>query len=106
MMLTRIAMLILIIGIPIAANADALASGTITQVNISSGAIGVMITAAPGSACGTGWYYAFDSDSSTNDVNRLLSAIYDAQARGASVSLYANSPVTCSTSHFLAITSQ
>ena len=71
-------------------NADVLAVGTVTQINISNGSIAAQLTAGTGSPCPTGWFYAYDTDTSATVVNRLLAALLSAQSRGVSVSLYAN----------------
>lgn len=105
-MFKRIAILSALMGVSMTANAAALVAGTVTQVSVSNGAIGVMITAAGGSVCPTGWFYAYDSDMTVSDVSRLLSAIFFAQSRGASVSLYSSSTAVCGTSHFVSITAQ
>lgn len=105
-MFKRIVILSTLMGVSFTASAVPLATGTISQINVSNGSIGVMITAAAGSACSTGWFYAYDSDTSTTVVSRLLSALIFAQSRGVSVSLYGTAPINCATSRFLAVTSQ
>ena len=61
-------------------DADALAVGVVTQVNIANGSIAVQITAATGSPCLTGWLYSYDADTSATVVSRLLAALLSAQS--------------------------
>lgn len=86
-------------------SADALASGSVTKISVSNGVIGVFISTDGASVCPAGWFYAYDSESNTTAVSRLLSTLMLAKSQGVSVSLYANPTVVCGTSHFLAVTS-
>jgi hypothetical protein len=106
-MFKRMVLMGILIGAATAANADELVTGTVTQINIQNGVVGVLITAAgSGSPCPTGWFHAYDTDTSTTVVNRLLTELIFAQSRGASLTLYSISGATCGTTHFAALTSQ
>jgi len=102
----KVAILGALIGASMAAEADPLAAGTVTQIAAGNGYIAVQLTAVTGSACPTGYFYAYDSDASATAVNRWLSVLLSAQARGAVVYLYGNVPIVCASSHFMAITSK
>lgn len=81
------------------AHADAVATGTVTRVNTGAGDIAIYINAQSGSACGSGWFYSYTSDSDDATIARLYATILLAWTNGTAITIY-DATVTCSGGRF------